>query len=470
MNDPGDPSNPLQGLLGDLLKVMGSAGGPGRAGVGAPWWESARALAYGVATDGEPEANTDPLVRITLEELARVAELHVADVTGLPVCPSSPGEKGATSGGAPLSFVAVSRGTLALKVLEAWRPLLDEIVSAQASAPRPAIGGLGGLGDLSDLGDLGDLGDLSGLGDLSELGRLGSGLSQPGGEQEAGGIADLLGQFAATMGPVLVGLQFGSAVGHLAQRALGQYALPLPWPPSNELLVVPQNISVFANEWSLPVEETQLWVCIRELTTHTVLSRPHVAERIRSLLHASIKDAVDAQQGLAERFGGQGSDPGELENLLSDPESLLADLLTPGQQRTSAELVALTTTLGGYVDHVTARIAENLTGSAPALTEAWYRYRVREAKGEQAAGALFGLDLARREVDRGAAFVRGVVERKGEDALARLWASDTNLPTPAEVDAPGLWLERIDLPAEELSGGETPGDETSGDETPGEET
>ncbi len=46
----------------------------------------------------------------------------------------------------------------------------------------------------------------------------------------------------------------------------------------------------------------------------------------------------------------------------------------------------------------------------------------------------------------GAAFVDGVVERAGAEGLARLWASADNLPTPAEVDAPGLWLARIDLP------------------------
>ena len=40
----------------------------------------------------------------------------------------------------------------------------------------------------------------------------------------------------------------------------------------------------------------------------------------------------------------------------------------------------------------------------------------------------------------------GVVERAGEDSLGRLWSLARNLPTPAEVDAPGLWLERIDLP------------------------
>jgi uncharacterized protein (DUF2342 family) len=48
-------------------------------------------------------------------------------------------------------------------------------------------------------------------------------------------------------------------------------------------------------------------------------------------------------------------------------------------------------------------------------------------------------------VDRGAHFIEGVVERAGEDALARLWANEDDLPTPAEVDAPGLWLARIGL-------------------------
>ena len=48
--------------------------------------------------------------------------------------------------------------------------------------------------------------------------------------------------------------------------------------------------------------------------------------------------------------------------------------------------------------------------------------------------------------DRGSAFVEGVIERAGADGLARLWESERMLPSPPEVDAPGLWLARIDLP------------------------
>jgi uncharacterized protein (DUF2342 family) len=47
-------------------------------------------------------------------------------------------------------------------------------------------------------------------------------------------------------------------------------------------------------------------------------------------------------------------------------------------------------------------------------------------------------------VARGRSFVGGVVERAGANGLARLWESPTTLPTPAEVDAPGLWLARLE--------------------------
>jgi putative hydrolase len=383
-------NDPFQGLLQDLLKVIGGAQSGGRA-----WLDAARSLAQGVATDGQPEQNPDPLTRIRFEELGHIAELHVANATGLPF-------------DRPPVFVPVGPGAWAQRTLDAWAPTLQRMVDSQRRSPAPPIG-------LDDAGT-------------------------------DGGMEELLEKFASTLGPVLLGMQFGSAAGHLAQRALGQYALPLPWPSSTEILVVPGNVARFAEEWSLSAEETRLWVCIRELTTHAVLSRPHVAARVRELVDAITLDMVATHQGLAERLGGQAGDPEALQRILSDPEALLADLLSPGQRRSSDELVALTTVSAAYVDHVTGQLAATLTGAAGTLGEAWYRYRIEEAASEQAAGALFGLDLTRTQVDRGTAFIRGVVERAGEEALSGLWTVPRQLPTPAEVDAPGLWLERISLP------------------------
>jgi uncharacterized protein (DUF2342 family) len=69
-----------------------------------------------------------------------------------------------------------------------------------------------------------------------------------------------------------------------------------------------------------------------------------------------------------------------------------------------------------------------------------------EDDGTRFVGRLLGIELDATVYERGAAFVRGVLERAGDEGLARLWESAKDLPTPAEIDAPGLWLARIDLP------------------------
>ena len=354
----GDPDNPMGGLLGDLLKVIGSAPGGGDA-----WFDAARTLAHGVATDGQDDDNADPLVRIAFEELARVAELHVANATGISL----------TGGGSRISFDAVGPGQWSFRVLSAYRPTLQLMVEAQqqgAAAVPPTM-------------DLGALDDLS------------------------GGLGGLLSQFALTLGPVLLGMQFGSAAGHLARRAFGQYALPLPWPESNTLLLVPSNVATFAEDWSLPLQEVQLWVCLRELTMHAVMTRPGVRSSLMRLLGRRLGPCRRGRSAPWSNASATAwATPSALEGVLSDPESLLADLISPEQRHISNALTALTTSIGAYVDHVTAGIAATLTSSPAALREAWYRYRVEDAKGEQAFAGLFGLNVGQDEVDRGTALHR----------------------------------------------------------------
>jgi putative hydrolase len=204
-------------------------------------------------------------------------------------------------------------------------------------------------------------------------------------------------------------------------------------------------VARFADDWSLPLQEVQLWVCVRELTMHAVVTRPAVRSSLTTLLGDASAHAAAAQKSIVERLGDGIGDPSALQDAMSDPEALLADLITPEQHNISRALTAVTTALGAYVDHVTSTIAGSLTSSPAALREAWYRYRVEDGKGEQAFAGLFGLDTGQVEVDRGAAFVAGVIERAGESALTRLWSDELDLPTPNEVDAPGLWLARIGL-------------------------
>jgi uncharacterized protein (DUF2342 family) len=58
---------------------------------------------------------------------------------------------------------------------------------------------------------------------------------------------------------------------------------------------------------------------------------------------------------------------------------------------------------------------------------------------------MLGVELRREHYDRGAAFCRGVVERAGTDALHGVFARLDRLPTPSELEAPGLYLARLEI-------------------------
>jgi putative hydrolase len=403
--EPGDQANPFQSLLGDLMNMLGTT---------APdQWEMTRSFALNVATGGTPEANVDPVQRIRLEQLARVAEMNVTEATGLPVSPD----------GRRLTCVPVGRGDWTLRALESWRSVLEAMTPAPVVPPGPASGPPPGLPDEDD---------------------------------PTGGLGAMLGQWATAIGPMFFGLQIGSVVGHLAQRTLGQYPLALPWAPSDELLLVTDNIAAFAEDWSLPEDEALVWISAREMATNAVLTRPPVRSRMEELLHSLAESAATVQQDLAGRLGGlglpggtegdTGMDLSSLQGMFGDPEAMLGDLLTPDTRRTSDHLTALAVVVDGYADHIASVVGTKMVGSHTQLAEAWYRRRIERGKGEEAAGALFGLDLDQAQVDRGRSFVAGVLERAGDEGLARLWTDVRNLPTPSEVDAPGLWLERISLP------------------------
>lgn len=395
-------------LLGDLFQLMGGAA-PGAGRI-----ELARTLAQNVATGGQSEANVDPVVRIAFEELVRLADLHVSELTGLRT----------SHDGAELEVAAVGPGAWAWQTLEDWRYLLDAMspVTASGDARGPNPGSAPGPSGTSGV------------------------VSAPGtDDNDEGGPADLVARLMSTMGPMLAAMQFGSAVGHLAKATLGQYEIPLPR-FSSRLLVVPGNVEKFADDWSLPLDQVRLWVCLRDVTTHAVLSRSGVRDRFQALFVNVASGMAQEASSMAERVQGlDPTDPETLQRLLGDPDALIGAEPSPRRIRASEELMAAVAALLGYVEHVLDRAAARLLGNRTALAEAWRRRQVERDSSERTAEILLGLDLGPACVERGAAFVDGVLERAGEDGLARLWSAGRTIPTPSEIDAPGLWLERIDL-------------------------
>ncbi len=388
MSDAGSGgSNPFEGLpmFRDLARLF--------AGQGPINWDIARQIALWSATEGAAEPNVEPVERIRLEELLRVADLHVSNATGLPT----------TVTGGLLSAVPTTRADWAMQTLQAWRPVLERLATAVAAA-----------------------GDDEGTG------------PDP--------ATQLLGDLGRVVGPVLLGMQSGYMVGHLGRRALGQYDLPLPRALSDKLLVVPANLAAFAGDWSIPDDDLRLWVLLEEVTRHAVLGRPHVRARLEALVDDYVGrfevDGNALESGFADL---DPTDPSSFAKALS-PETLLGIMQTPGQRDVAVRIETLLAALAGYVDHVLDTVGVGLVSGHGRIAEALRRRRVESSEGTRFAERLLGLNLSAARYEKGQAFVTGVVERAGEEGLARLWHSERELPTPAELEAPGLWLARIDLP------------------------
>jgi putative hydrolase len=390
-----DPGDLFRGIFGDMLKML-RTDSPVQ-------WELAVQLARSVAAgEATSEGNVDPSERMRFGELSRIAEMYVADVTGM-----------ATSAKSPLSVEPANRVDWAGRSLDAWKPFIDKLAASIAPDKPPAAS---------------------------------PDHTPPDGEA---GFAAMMEQWAVVVAPAMLAMQVGSIVGHLARRCFGQYELPLPRTTLDEVLVVPPNVTEFASDWSLPPDDVRMWVCLNAAGYHAVLSRPHVRDRLEGLLLEHARGFRPDPKALEARLEAMDvTDFPALTRMLGDPSALGQSVDTPELRFIRSQLSALTAMIAGYVEHVATTAGERLIGSQGALREAMRRRRVERGDGERGAESLFGLRLDQEIVDQGFAFVTGVLERGGQSELAKLWVVEANLPTPPEVDAPGLWIERVNLPVE----------------------
>lgn len=270
----------------------------------------------------------------------------------------------------------------------------------------------------------------------------------PGDEADgpADGETDLSGLLTA-MAPMLLGMQAGFMVGNLATHALARYEMPLPLSGPPRVGVVAPNLSAFARDWDLPVEDLRFYVALHEMVHASARSVAWVQHRLLAEAAAFV-EAFDVDPRVVEdRIGSiDPTDPTSLERALGDPTELLGAMRSPAQEAARARLSATMALLEGFADQVLSEVGRGLISSFDRVREASHRHRVHRGEAAKFLETLLGFDVRREEYEQAGAFWSGVVERAGRDGLRQLWESETRFPTPAEREAPGLWLERISLP------------------------
>ena len=388
MADGPGSDNPFENLpmFGDLARAL--------AGQGPLNWDAARQFAALAATGGAAEVNIDPSVRIKFGELAQIAELHVRDLTGF-------------DGPSP-EVLPVTSGAWAQRTLEAYRPLFTELAT---SLGQPAA---------SSDEDLDTDPMMAMMANLSKM-----------------------------MAPSMMGMAVGSMVGRMATQAFGQHDLPIPRQDSS-LTVLPSNIDRFAEEWSISADEMRMWVLAQELTGHALFSITSLREDFASLVRRHVGAFKPDPEAIAEKLSSLDSDEGDpmqaMQQVLSDPAVLLGAVQSAEQRELQPSLDAAAAAVVGYVDYMVDGVSVRVIGGdALRIAEAVRRRRVDHSADDMYTERLLGLRLTHHQVQRGKNFVAGVVDRVGEARLSALLARPEALPTAAEIDAPGLWVARLEL-------------------------
>ncbi len=231
--------------------------------------------------------------------------------------------------------------------------------------------------------------------------------------------------------------EIGIILAFLSPRVLGQFD---PFAHSRLLLVAP-NILAAERALALDAMDFRLWVCLHE-QTHAVqfAAAPWLAEHMETRIGALTIE-------VAERDGG---------SLIADAVSVLKSAvsggsaddaitgaLTPAEREQFDALIALMSLLEGHADVVMDEVGpERIPGIR--------RIRARFNQRREGSGGLnamvrkmLGLDLKLAQYRDGAAFVRAVIAESGHEGLNAVWREAANLPTPAEIANPTLWLARV---------------------------
>src|SRR5581483_9194973 len=411
MSDPPQPLGPFGGFdLSQMLRFL-QADGPVH-------WEIARQVARWVALQGEAEPAIPAVDRARLSEVAAAAEQRVLAETGEPA-PSR-------------ALGLLGRAEWADQALVTLRPVLEKLATSLQ-------------GELPDLTaeDMGDMGN-----PFAALFGMGGPPGSPGagpGDAGANPLAGMASMFGA-LGPLLLGVQCGFMVGQLAQSLLSEHDLLLPVAdPPRPALVVP-NLEAFHEAWSIPADDLRFYLALGESVRSRLVARPWIRQRLVRLATEYVGSfrgdtaALEAQLGSIDL-----SDPSSFEGAMLDPDAMLGAMQSPEQLAVLERFQLTTAVLETYADSVVERLAEPMLKSLPTIREAMRRHRVERSEADRFIQRLLGLDPSRRLHDQAAAFCRGVEERAGAAALDRLLEAESMLPTPAELEAPGLWLARIEL-------------------------
>lgn len=236
-----------------------------------------------------------------------------------------------------------------------------------------------------------------------------------------------------------LGAQFGTVLGFLSQRVLGQYDI-LTGHEDQVWFVGPNMVALERQHGFIP-RDFRLWVALHELTHRAQFEsnswvRPYFLSSVSKMIDLMDMDPKTLLDRMASVIrGGRGS---------GEPNLPMAfRLLGPEQLEQFNRIQAFMSVIEGHGNFVMDRASAGRIPSQPRMIRVFRSGSSTVGPGAKLVAKILGFEMKKAQYEQGQRFFESVFQAAGPDAVRRCFDSEDTLPTLVEVKNPDLWLQRV---------------------------
>lgn len=248
-----------------------------------------------------------------------------------------------------------------------------------------------------------------------------------------------------------IGLQLGVLFGLLSSKVLGQYVLPLGGAGQAQLVLIGPNVLELSERHGRLAEGVRRTILLHEIAHRLQFDGvPWLGDHLRDLLTRYLAASRLEPDQLLETITRL---PEAVRSIRDEGRAtpLIHAVLSDEQREIVDEAQALMSLLEGHGNATMYQATDGLVDDPAAVRTAFEQRR--SDLGTRLLTAVAGLEMKRRQYNRGEAFVRHVVDRAGTAGLNRAFEASGTLPSLEEIEDPDRWMRRVgvggDLRSEE---------------------
>lgn len=262
--------------------------------------------------------------------------------------------------------------------------------------------------------------------------------------ESTGADVNPMGAVMSQVAPLLLGIQSGTLIGHLALESLGRYDPLIPRSDDGKLFFVAGNVQKVADEYELDPDGLRKWLALEDVARHLVLNGVGWVEAYFRSLFLELLDSIEIdtselQSRLTELQSGG---PEALESGVG-VDQVLPIVPTERHQKALSRLRAFVAVVEGYARHCSTVVGAEVVGEFQKIDEGVTRHQAAASTGKSMLAGILGISFDRPLEAAGTTFCAAVTQLKGIRPLNRVWDAPDNLPSLEEIRDPFAWMERV---------------------------